>query len=183
MFRWCLGWGALWQPTLVLSQVSSKSCEGKRVPFSATVALGSGPDGDGLEVRDRALSCSSRDKMIPSPCSSDESRVWAEGRRKEKWSECVLHSVTLCLFKYARTSEPHWSMCENLVKQWEVTATLSEAQQQRQDVHSAGCLLGLLGARHNRITLGNTKLLSHWRGKRHTLFDETTPVNKTYFIM
>lgn len=59
----------------MLSLVSSNSCEAKRVPLRATVSLGSGPDGEGLEESDRALSCSSRDKTIPSPCSSDESRV------------------------------------------------------------------------------------------------------------
>lgn len=53
--------------TLVLKLVSSNRCEGKRVPLSDTVALGSGPEGDGLEVMDMALSCSSRDRTIPSP--------------------------------------------------------------------------------------------------------------------
>lgn len=53
--------------TLVLELPSSNRCDGKRVPLSDTVALGSGPEGAGLEVMDMALSCSSRDRTIPSP--------------------------------------------------------------------------------------------------------------------
>lgn len=53
--------------TFVLKLVSSNRCEGKRVPLSDTVALGSGPDVEGLDVMDMALSCSSRDRRIPSP--------------------------------------------------------------------------------------------------------------------
>lgn len=71
----------------MLPLVSSKSCEGNRVPLRATISWESGPDCDGLEVRDRALSCSSRDKTIPSPFSSEESRVCRRSRREEAQSQ------------------------------------------------------------------------------------------------
>lgn len=65
-------------------------------------------------------------------------------------------------------------MREHLLKKRQVTAALSEAQQQRQDVDGAGRLLGLLGTRHSRVSLGHTKLLGHWGGKTHThtLYDK-----------
>lgn len=53
--------------------------------------------------------------------------------------------------------------CMYLLKQREVTAALSEAQQQGQDVDGAGRLLRLLRARQSRISLGHAKLLSYWR--------------------
>lgn len=48
-----------------------------------------------------------------------------------------------------------------------MAATLSEAQQQRQDVDGAGGLLRLLGARRSRSSLGQTELLSHCRREKH----------------
>lgn len=74
----------------MLSLVSSKISEGNWVPFRATVSLG--PDCDGVEVSDRALSCSSRDKTIPSPFSSEESRVWG-GRSEEAQAKHVSAAV------------------------------------------------------------------------------------------
>lgn len=55
----------------------------------------------------------------------------------------------------------------HLFKEGQVAATLSEAQQQRQDVDGAGGLLRLLGARRSRSSLGQTKLLSHCRREKH----------------
>lgn len=56
-----------------------------------------------------------------------------------------------------------------------MAATLSEAQQQRQDVDGAGGLLRLLGARGSRSSLGQTKLLSHCRREKHMhSFDQAT---------
>lgn len=46
-----------------------------------------------------------------------------------------------------------------------MTAALSEAQQQRQDVDGARRLLGLLGTRRSSVSLGHTKLLGNWGGK------------------
>ena len=68
--------------TLVLSWVSSKRSEANRLPLRDTVALGSGPEGS--EERHRALSCSSREREIPSPCSSDGSRVFEEDTQRER---------------------------------------------------------------------------------------------------
>lgn len=42
-----------------------------------------------------------------------------------------------------------------------MTAALSKAQQQRQDVDGAGGLRWLLGGGRGRVSLGHTKLLSH----------------------
>lgn len=163
-----LGWWAHRQLTLVLSLVFSKSCEGKRVPFRVTVAFGSGPDDGGLEVRDSALSCSSRERTIPSPSSSDESRVWAEDRRQE---------VIACA-RYAVCCWRTW-VCKHLLQEWQVTAGLPEAQQQRQDVDSAGRLLGLLGTRRSRVRLGHAELLGHWGGKTHSLCNKHSQIIST----
>lgn len=166
-------------PTLVLSLVSSNSCEGKRVPLRATVSLRSGPGGEGLEERDSALSCSSRDKTIPSPCSSDESRVWAE--RKKEINACVYYAAGLCAYLCMwvclfldKTGKPCQSMRVYLLKKWQVTAALSEAQQQGQNVDGAGRLLGLLGTCYSRVSLGHTKLLGYWGGNTHTF--DTPPL-------
>lgn len=50
----------------------------------------------------------------------------------------------------------------DLFQQGQVTAALTEAQQQRQDVDGAGGLGGLLGP--SGISLGQTKLLGHCEG-------------------
>lgn len=82
----------------MLSLLSSKSCAGNRVPFRATISLESGPDCDGLEVRDRALSCSSRDRTIPSPFSSEESRVCRRrSRSEEAHSKLVRPARCVCV--------------------------------------------------------------------------------------
>lgn len=120
--KWPRGWReavATVVPTFVLSLVSSKSWEENRVPLRATVSFGSGPDCDGLEVSDSALSCSSRDKTIPSPFSSEESRVC---RREEAQSKRVFVCVCICEWG----TDPH-SQCGNLFKKRQVAATLSEA--------------------------------------------------------
>lgn len=78
--------------------------------------------------------------------------------KKHKVSTCVLHS--LCVVLGTRG---------HLFKEGQVAAALSEAQQQRQDVDGAGGLLGLLGARHSRVGLGQTKFLSHCRRDKHKL--------------
>lgn len=164
-----------WLPTLLLSLVSSNSFEGKRVPLRATVSLGSGPDDEELEESDRALSCSSRDKTIPSPCSSEESRVWAVRGQEKEGNQCLCWLVCISVCDNAKPSESCQSMwvCVYLLKEWEVTAALSEAQQQRQDVDGARRLLGLLGTRHSRVSLGHTKLLGHWGGKTNRVSAHT----------
>lgn len=68
------------------------------MPFRATVSFSSGPDGEGQEESDRALSCSSRDKTIPSPCSSVESRVWGGGGgRKSAPVNATAGDVCMCV--------------------------------------------------------------------------------------
>lgn len=143
----------LWFSTFVLSLVSSKSCEGNRVPLRATISLESGPGWEGLEVRDSALSCSSRDKTIPSPLSSEESRVCRRRPRSAGQQACPAQFVC--------TVRGH------LFEEGQVAAALSEAQQQRQDVDGAGGWLGRLGAGRRRGSLGQTKLLSHCRRGKH----------------
>lgn len=46
-----------------------------------------------------------------------------------------------------------------------MTAALSEAQQQGEDVDGAGRLLGLFGTRRSSFGPGHSKLLGHWRGE------------------
>lgn len=115
-------------PTLVLSLVSSNSCEGKRVPLRATVSLRSGPGGEGLEERDSALSCSSRDKTIPSPCSSDESRVWAE--RKKEINACVYYAVGLCAYLCMWVCVFFWTKPVSLIRACVCTFLRSDRWQQ-----------------------------------------------------
>lgn len=59
-----------------------------------------------------------------------------------------------------------------------MAATLSEAQQQRQDVDGAGGLLGLLGARCSRVILGQAELLSHCRRDKLKLISDKAPLMK-----
>lgn len=68
------------------------------------MSLGSGPDDEELEESDRALSCSSRDKTIPSPCSSDESRVLDKRGKAKEGNQCLCWF--LCVFKRVRRSNP-----------------------------------------------------------------------------
>lgn len=152
--------------TLVLWWVSSNRWELKRVPLRYTVSLGSGPDGEGFEVRERAFNCSSRERTIPSPCSSVKSRVWREQSK-------IIPSATFSSQHKLSGNFPcvpgacEQTLPQYLFQKWYMTATLSEAQQERQDMDCAGRLLWL-GTGQSMVSLGHSKLLSNYSIKTHS---------------
>lgn len=85
------------------------------------------------------------------------------GNRDKKQKIHLVFTTFVCFHDF-------YGMWEHshLLQERQVTAALSQAQQQGQDVEGAGRLLGLLGVWQSSVSLGHTKLLGHWREDTQT---------------